>query len=83
MERHEQPPPRPAMAMVGGRFVAALPELFQQIGAQRARVGKLFQFHARELLQLGVGVVGSALFADAGSNLLHDLLDVNRVRSHV
>ena len=64
-----------------GRLRAA--ELFEQVGADAARVEELLQLHAGELADLLLGVVGAALLADAGADLLHDLLDVDRVGAHV
>jgi hypothetical protein len=71
------------MAVVRRRLVAALAELLEQIRSQVARIGKLLEFDARELLQFCVGVIGAALLANALPDLLHDLLDINGVRSDV
>ena len=46
-------------------------------------VEELLELDLRQLLDLGLGVVGAALLADAGADLPHDLLDVHRVGSDV
>ena len=61
----------------------ALAELFEQIGAQVLRVEKLLEPHRRQLANLFFGVVHAALLADARANLLHDLLDVDRLGADV
>jgi hypothetical protein len=39
------------MPVVGGRLVATLPELLEQVGTQAAWIGKLLELRARKLLQ--------------------------------
>jgi hypothetical protein len=62
---------------------AMFAELLDQIGAHAARVEELLELHIRELLQLGLGVVHAALLADAGADLAHDLLYIDRIRSNI
>src|SRR5207244_6015763 len=65
---------------VGGLLLA---ELFEQIGADAARIEKLLELDRRQLANLLLGVVDAALLADPGADLLHDLLDVHRVGADV
>ena len=57
--------------------------LLEQIGSQTAWVEKLFELDAGEFANLRLGVVDTALLANARANLLHDLLDVDRVGTNV
>jgi hypothetical protein len=66
-----------------GRERAMPPELLDEIGPEAARVEKSLQLDGRQLLELGLRVVGAALLANAGANLPHDLLDVHRIGSDV
>ena len=59
------------------------PELLEQIRADAARIEELLELDRRQLLDLLLGVVHAALLADAGADLLHDLLDVDRVGADV
>jgi len=59
------------------------PELLQQIGPYAAGIQERFELDRCELPNLFFGVVHPALVADAGTNLLHDLLDVDRVGADV
>ena len=54
-------------------------ELLEQIGPDAARIEELLQLHRSELAELRLGVIDAALLADARADLLHDLLDVDRV----
>ena len=60
-----------------------LAELLEQIGADAARVEELLELHRRQLADLLFGVVDAALLADPRADLLHDLLDVDRVGADV
>jgi hypothetical protein len=64
-----------------GRFL--LPELLEQIGSDAARVEEFLELDGRQLADLLLGVVDAALLTDAGADLLHDLLDVDRVGADV
>ena len=57
----------------------ALAELLQQIGAQVLGLQEFFEPHAGQLANLIFGVVGAALLENAGADLRHDLLDVDRL----
>jgi hypothetical protein len=67
-----------------GRLIRRLrfAELFEQVRADAARIEELLQLDGGKLANLFLGVVHTALVADAGADLLHDLLDVDRVRAH-
>ena len=58
-------------------------ELLEQIGPYAARVEEAFELDRRKLPDLFLGVVDAPLFADPRADLLHDLLDVDRVGAHV
>ena len=58
-------------------------ELLEQVGADAARVEELLELDRRELADLLLGVVDAALLADARPDLLHDLLDVDRIGADV
>ena len=60
-----------------------LPELLEQIGPHAARVEELLELDRGQLADLLLGVVDAALLADARADLLHDLLDVDRVGADV
>ena len=60
-----------------------LAELIEQIGADAARIEELLELDRRQLADLLLGVVDAALLADARADLLHDLLDVDRVGADV
>ena len=58
-------------------------EFLEQIGSHAFRVEKFLELHGGELSNLLLGVVDATLLADAGADLLHDLLDVDRVGANV
>ena len=61
------------------RFKDRAMELLEQVGAQVARLQELLEPHAGQLANLVLGVIGAALLENAGADLLHDLLDVDRL----
>ena len=61
----------------------ALAELFEQVRSQVLRVEKLLEPHRRQLANLIFGVVHAALLVNARADLLHDLLDVDRLGADV
>src|SRR5829696_4727304 len=60
-----------------------LAKLIEQVGADAARVEKLFELYFRELADLLLRIVDAALLSNAAADLLHDLLDVHGVGSNV
>ncbi len=58
-------------------------ELIEQIGPHAAGIQELLELHGRQLADLVLGVVHAALLADARADLVHDLLDVDRVSAYV
>ena len=70
-------------AAPAARRPAAPCELIEQIGSDAARIEELLELHRRQLADLLLGVVDAALLADARADLLHDLLDIDRVGADV
>ena len=65
------------------RCGAALPAvLVEQAGPDRERIEEALQLHARQLLDLLLGVVGAALLLHAGADLPHDFLDIHGIGAH-
>ena len=58
-------------------------EFLEQVGADAARIEELLELDRRQLADLLLGVVDAALLADPRADLLHDLLDVDRIGADV
>ena len=58
-------------------------ELFEEIGAEVLRVEKLLEPDRGNLANLILGVIDPALLLNARADLLHDLLDVDRIGADV
>ena len=59
------------------------PKLIEQIGADAARIEEFFELDGGEFANLLLRVIDAALLTDARADLLHDLLDVERVGADV
>ena len=62
---------------------AAVAELFEQIRAQVVGIEEFLEPHRGQLADFFFGVVGAPLLEDALADLLHDLLDVDRLGTNV
>ena len=60
-----------------------LAELLEEIRPDAARIEEFLELDRRQLADLLLGVVDAALLADARADLVHDLLDVDRVGADV
>jgi len=59
------------------------PKLLEEVRPHALRIEELLELDRRQLSDLLLGIIDAALFADAGADLLHDLLDLDRVGAHV
>ena len=87
------PPNRRTMGLVQSRLFEDVvghldrrlgpPKLIEQIGTDAAWIEEFFQLDGGELANLLLGVIDAAFFTNARADLLHDLLDVERVGADI
>jgi hypothetical protein len=61
----------------------SLAKLFEEVGPYSTWIKKLLELHRRQLANLLLGIVHPALLSNARADLLHDLLDVDRIGADV
>ena len=69
--------------VIGPRVWLRVSKLVEQIRTNAAWIEELLQLDRRKFADLLLGVVDAALFADTCADLLHDLLDVDRVGADI